>query len=234
MFCANRFTLGRAMMIGCGLAILGSGVFTGCKKEAEITRYQVPKEKAIAAAAPSAAPRESTDEESKTDDKTPGQDRMLAAIVPQGDKAWFFKLAGQDDAVGKHAEAFESLVQSVSFPESAGGEPQWKAPDDWKRLPGNQFRFATLAIPTEGGKPLELTITTLGWQTGGPTDLVLENINRWRREISLKMLKADELETNIRKVKLEDGEAILVDLHGTLKAGGMRPPFATRPGGTEN
>src|SRR5262245_42410122 len=106
MFGALRLSPSRSSMVGFALIILSSNP-GGCKKPAEITRYQVPKEK------PPAPPISASPSKSKT----PGQDRMLAAIVPHGENAWSFKLAGKATEVDKHAEAFETLVKSVTFPE---------------------------------------------------------------------------------------------------------------------
>src|SRR5262245_45194496 len=98
---------------------LAAGI--GCSKPAEITRYRVPKESSPAESSTTAA-----SEQAKVD---ANPDRMLAAIVPHGELAWFFKLSGPAEAVAKHGETFESLVKSVSFPESAEGKPTWKLPD---------------------------------------------------------------------------------------------------------
>ncbi len=39
-------------------------------------------------------------------------DRMLAAIVPHGDRAWFFKVSGKDVALEPLTEAFVEMVRS--------------------------------------------------------------------------------------------------------------------------
>ncbi len=71
---------------------------------------------------------------------------MLAAIVPHAGAAWFFKLAGPADAVGKHAEAFDTLIKSVTFPRSTEAKPQVDiCPPGWKQTSGGaDLRFATL------------------------------------------------------------------------------------------
>ena len=37
------------------------------------------------------------------DQLLPGKDRMLAAMVPQGDKVWFFKVTGPEKAISRIA-----------------------------------------------------------------------------------------------------------------------------------
>jgi hypothetical protein len=90
-------------------------------------------------------------------------------------------------------------------------------PEGWEQRPGSSPRFATLVIPGEkDDKPLEVSVITLPWKSMDEAGQVLANVNRWRGQISLEPLAADDLDDNVQRVKLADGEAILVDLHGTL------------------
>ena len=153
-------------------------------------------------------------------------DRMLAAIVPHGNTAWFFKLSGPSGAVGKQTETFDALVKSVTFPESAGGKPQWKLPTGWEQKPGSQMRFATLVLPAESAadsgskspsKPLEVSVTSLPWSSQGEADQLLANVNRWRGQMQLKPLTPTELSTETRSIALSNDAkltATLVDLTG--------------------
>jgi hypothetical protein len=195
---ASAFPRRRGWLAAAALAVMGSAILSGCKKEPEITRYQVPKEK-----------------------QPEPKDQMLAAIVPQGDVAWFFKLAGEAERVSKYEKAFDELVQSVTFPEAAGGNPEWKQPEAWQRHPGNDIRFATLRIPPDSdGNSLELTITKLPWDAENVEAAILLNVNRWRtQQMQLPTLTPEELMDEIRRVKLAKGEAIFVNLMGNYREG---------------
>ncbi|MCC7085658.1 MAG: hypothetical protein IT427_11710 [Pirellulales bacterium] len=209
---------------------MASFFLSGCKKQPEITRYQVPKE---TLATPTTSLSANTNQPRRTT-KPAGQDRMLAAIVPHDDEAWFFKLAGETTAVDQHAAAFGSLVKSVTFPESAGGKPEWKSPEDWQRQPSQGIRYATMLIPRKGdAKPLELSVITLPWNAADERAAILSNVNRWRNQMQLQPLTADQLDSETQREKLAGGEAIFADLKGTYTEG-MRPPFANPPGGPEN
>jgi hypothetical protein len=161
---------------------------------------------------------------------------MLAAIVPHGDTAWFFKLAGPADAVSKHGATFESLIKSVEFPESAGGKPRWSVPEGWQQKPGSQMRFATIVLPSEAAdadaksasaKPLEVSVTSLPWSSKSNAEELLANVNRWRGQMQLKPLTASDLPQETKLLELSgEAKATLVDLTGHMKAGGMQPPFA--------
>src|SRR5205823_2629548 len=65
-----------SLALACGLA---AAAVAGCQNAEEIRHYQVPREPRV---------------------------RMLAAIVPHGDKTWFVKVAGPEDAVEAHKGAF--------------------------------------------------------------------------------------------------------------------------------
>ena len=93
------------------------------------------------------------------------KDRMLAAIVPRGNRVWFFKVSGNEVALAAQSKAFVEMVRSLNF--DSDGEPTWTAPDDWRPKEDNtprgplSSRFATLEIGGEGG-PYELAVTALG------------------------------------------------------------------------
>jgi hypothetical protein len=61
----------------CLLSLLG-----GCTPQEQIQRYKAPR----------------TAEPVRSEPETSNPARMLAAIVPHQDQAWFFKLTGQPDA----------------------------------------------------------------------------------------------------------------------------------------
>ena len=206
------------------LAVVGlAAVFLGCEKRPEIAHYQVPKE--AVARDPSAA-----DETAGNSEAT---DRMLAAIVPHDGQAWFFKLSGPEAAVSKVAEDFESFVKTVSFPEKSGGKPDWKLPEGWEQKSGGaDLRFATITIPADG-KPMDLTVSMpLPWKAGDKKEL-LDNVNRWRGQMQLPPVGAKDVSNDTHTLNLADAktDAIVVDLKGRLKAGGMTPPFAGKAAG---
>ena len=50
---------------------------------------------------------------------------------------------------------------------------------------------------------------------------LLENVNRWRREVGLRELKQDELADTLTETTLGDKKAYTVDLRGPTWSGGM-------------
>ncbi len=130
--------------------------------------------------------------------------RLLAAIVPAGDETWFFKLMGRTDSTTENADAFWKFVRSVRFPKE-GPEPiAWSAPENWKNEPGRELlRYATFRIPL--GQ--EVTVFRFGPQP----EKVVENINRWRKQLKLPAMSAQDFE-KIKKEEIDGHMSFLVDL----------------------
>jgi hypothetical protein len=197
---------GAAPLIGLArrfsLAVLASLVMlvlTGCQ-QAEIESYRVPRvEKPL--------------------------NRFLGAIIPHGDRTWFVKVMGPEQTVKDHAKAFQQFVESIHFPWK--GEPPitWTAPAGCRQAPdAKEGRYATFHLGAED-HPLELTVTALG--KAGLAGSVLANVNRWRGQLGLKPITANEIAKETRQVQLDGAIATVVDITGT-GSGKMtqRPPFA--------
>ncbi|MEX0977218.1 MAG: hypothetical protein WDZ48_00105, partial [Pirellulales bacterium] len=152
-------------------------------------------------------------------------DRTLAAIVPLKPQGWFFKLTGPKDAVAAHEAAFTNFLKSVRFP--SDGNPTWTLPEGWQQQPGNQIRYATLLIPSEG-KPLEVSVTALGNSGNDDDEYVLVNVNRWRGQLRLPPIGQQQLPGESTKIALDGATATLVNLVGHAAPNTMgRPPFVS-------
>ena len=195
-----------------GLLGLLLAVQAGCGGREGITAYEAPKQKANQVAMVPPQP--------------PRPTRMLAAIVPQGEEAWFFKVMGSDEPVAAVGETFESFVAGLRFAE---GKPQWDLPEGWKEAAASPLRFATLQIPGADQK-LEMSVTVLSKPAEDEEAYVLANVNRWRRQLNLRALDAGELAGQTKRIQVAGVEATLIDYLGTSSGGGM-PPFAGGGGG---
>jgi hypothetical protein len=145
--------------------------------------------------------------------------RLLAAIVPHGDRTWFFKLVGPSDGVAEQAEHFDQFVRSLQFD---GARPvSWTLPDGWNEQPGSESRYATIQISSD--HPMELTVVPLGREAG----TLLDNVNRWRRQMGLEPIASADLGSVTRILQLGDSEVTIVDFTASarrLPAG--HPPVA--------
>jgi hypothetical protein len=153
---------------------------------------------------------------------------MLAAIVPHGNRAWFFKVSGNEVALAAQSKAFVEMVRSLKF--DSNGEPTWTAPNDWRRKEDNtprgplSSRFATLEISGEDG-PYELTVTELGMPSGDLSSYVLANVNRWRGQLGLRPISEKQLPKQTTQFDLDGSQVTIVNLLGNLpKTPAMPPP----------
>jgi hypothetical protein len=168
-------------------------VFTGCKPEDEIRAYTAPKEPTAKIETPAAA-----------DDKY----RMLGAVIPaESGYWWFVKFVGPSEVVSPLKADFDAFVAGIKPDEK---KPTWTAPPKWTEAPARQTRLATY---TNGSAEMYLS---------GPFGgTLLDNVNRWRREVGLRELKEAELNATLTEVKLGDKTAWTVDLRGPSWSGGM-------------
>src|SRR5262249_29271674 len=97
-------SLGRATALGpaLGLSLFAVLLLAGCQSD-QIESYTVPRVQMP-------------------------QTRLIAAIFPQPEKVWFFKLEGPAEHVAEHKAKFDDFLQTVRFV-GKGEPPEFKAPD---------------------------------------------------------------------------------------------------------
>ena len=156
-----------------------------------------------------------------------GPVRVLVAIIPAGDDAWFIKLTGRNDIVEMVEPGFRELIRDLQFPEVKKADDlsiQWKTPKGWKE--------DRLKVPTATGlvskltligmaKP-EMTISKL------PASAILKsNIDRWRRlDLGLPAITPRALEKVVSEQEVQGRTIKVVDMRGP--GGKGMPP--TDPG----
>lgn len=203
------------------MVLLLATLTAGCQRQESISQYEVPKVEAIQLPAPKGA--------GGGTDSAGEPQRMLGAIIPHEGQFWFLKLTGPVDAVAGRAAEFRKVLESMTFDDS--GKPQWTLPEGWSQQPATGLRFATLAI--NAVPPLETSVTVLPVGEGDQNEGVLANLNRWRGQLSLPPMKADQLSSETETLTLPNNlTAVYVNLEGTTKpGGGMGGPFAGGRGG---
>ncbi len=161
---------------------------SGCD-EGGIRQYRVPKE------APAPAHREAKHPVPPRHEHEGRARRMLAAIVPHGDRAWFFKVLGPQAEVEAIEKAVADLLASVQFGE--GEKASWTLPAGWRQEPGSGMRFATLRLGA-AEDALEFTVIPLAREAGA----VLPNVNRWRDQLGLATITEAELPDLTRTISV--------------------------------
>jgi hypothetical protein len=198
-----------------GSSLLLAALF-GCQKAETITTYETartePPPKAV-----------------NVEEVRERLDHMLAAIVPQQDKAWFFKLVVRGDAAAKELrKPFEEFIESIQLGKG-DSPPTWKLPQGWVEKPGDAMRTATIEIPY-GDEKLELAVSTLPLNEEWPP-FVERNVNRWMGQLQQGPLSAETVAKLGKKTPIEGGgEATVFDLVGFMKATpGMGMPAGHPP-----
>jgi hypothetical protein len=95
---------------------------------------------------------------------------------------------------------------------SGSGSPRltWKTPDGWKELAPGQMRVASFKITGAGGKLADVSIIPLGGIAGGD----VANVNRWRGQVGLEPVPADEIKKLAQSVEVAGQPADLYELAG--------------------
>jgi len=223
-----RFVSQRTRVVSASSLCAGvmTAVLVGCH-EAEIGSYAVPKPEQVYA-----------------NNHEEGPDGMLAAMILLDSKhqAWFFKVAGLKGPIAAQQDAFGKFLESVHF-DNKSGEPEWTLPDGWQQTGGTSstgMRFATLVL----GKPpdsLELSVTRLPLPEDNFDAYLLQNVNRWRKQLRLKDLAAAQLPSETKSITVGNERAIVVNrmvghlgsdgpMMGPFAGGGSRQPPGPGPG----
>jgi hypothetical protein len=159
--------------------------------------------------------------------------RILVATVGEGHTDWFIKMTGPDDVVREAKPAFVEFLKSLAFsagtpapkppssrmdmgqPMAAARKPTWQVPADWQEQAPGPMLTAKFLV-TADGQQAEVTVSSLAGDGGG----ALPNVNRWRAQLLLQPISADELLKLTAPVDLAGGKAMMVDLKGTSAKNG--------------
>ena len=105
------------------------------------------------------------------------------------------------------------LAPALATERWSGDGISWQTPEGWTQKPGSsEFRFAQIDL----GDNLLLVVSRFPGDVGGN----LANVNRWRGQLQLPPVKADELDKVTKKVQAGGATAILTDF--TSEAGDQR------------
>jgi hypothetical protein len=197
------------------LLMLSILVGIGCTPEPEIVRHRVHKDRSGLEKLRQPDQPPVVHSPSMSEPKSE-KTRMAVAIFNKTDATWFFKIVGPPEKIDAAEQQWRPFFESVKFEDK---EPTWDLPEGWSAAGPKPMRFATFVID-DAPPSLELAISSLG-----PNQDMLDNVNRWRKQIGLKDIAESELDDNLKKHKTETGEFLLFDALGT-GPGRMTPPFA--------
>jgi hypothetical protein len=200
----------RCLLVALGLALVTTA---GCQRGEEISTYTTPRQQ---------PPRPPIDYAAFSQQL----DRTLAAILPQGQRAWFFKLAAPAPVMDRHRIDFIEFLKTLTAAESDNEPPAWKLPEGWKeREATSEFITTVLTLPDEDG-PVELSVSSLEL-SGEWQDFLTKNVNRWLGQLSQGPLDAATIAQLAQPVSTPAGRATVSELAGVnQKAHGANPHAA--------
>ena len=82
-----------------------------------------------------------------------------------------------------------------------------KAPQHWQRQPPAPMRKASFVVQEADGAKVDISVTSFPGESGG----LLANINRWRGQLGLDAVDAEQLESTIERRTLAGREFVIVD-----------------------
>ena len=83
-----------------------------------------------------------------------------------------------------------------------------KAPPGWQRQPAAPMRKASFVVEGADGAKVDISVTSFQGESGG----LLANINRWRGQLGLDAVDAEQLESIIERRTLAGRDFVIVDL----------------------
>ncbi len=183
--------------------VLALSAAIGCQRGEEISTHRTPRQE---------PPRQAIDHAAFAQQL----DHTLAAILPQGNRAWFFKLTGPATAIDRRRADFLQFLTTVASAESTDGPPTWQLPEGWQeKAPTSEFITTVLVLPDEDG-PLELSVSSLEC-SGDWQDFVVKNVNRLLGQLSQGPLDAATIGKLTQQVATAAGPATLIELAGILQ-----------------
>lgn len=92
----------------------------------------------------------------------------------------------------------------------------WTKPEGWNEAPPGPMRAASFNVKGDGGKQADVSVIPLPGAAGGD----LANVNRWRGQVGLAPLSAEELAKTAEAVEIGGQAAQLYDMAGAASGSG--------------
>jgi len=99
-------------------------------------------------------------------------------------------------------------MASTAVPIAQGHSLVWQAPTHWVEKPASAMRRGSFVITGEDGASADMAITAFPGDVGGD----LANINRWRGQIQLPPLSAEELPGTLTTVRGDGLSLTIVEM----------------------
>ena len=151
--------------------------------------------------------------------------RIIAGMVTTASATLFFKMRGNADLAETQKGDFIKWVAAVCDAQTQTGPPQmaaalpkttdapqikWKTPEGWTEVPPSSMRYASFSAPADDGGKIDISIVTFPGDGGSDAD----NINRWRGQMGLAPVDANDATSQVSPVKTADTTFSSTDIAG--------------------
>jgi hypothetical protein len=133
-----------------------------------------------------------------------GEEKVAVYRVPK-EKEPDMPGAAVADTPAQAAPAAGGSMADTAVPTASGSDLTWQAPADWVQKGPAPMRKASYTVGSA-----ELSITAFPGEVGGE----LANVNRWRSQIGLTPLKAEELDASVSREQANGLTFTIVELAG--------------------
>src|SRR5262249_48588530 len=150
------------------------------------------------------------------DNADPTRDgRIIAAMMTTSEATLFFKMRGNADLAEAQKGDFIKWVaavcdaqtrtgssQAAAAPPQTSSAPQlkWTTPEGWAEVPPSSMRYASFSAPADEGGKIDISVVTFPGDGGSDAD----NVNRWRGQIGLAPVDANDVTSQIAPLKAGD------------------------------
>jgi hypothetical protein len=135
-----------------------------------------------------------------------GEEKVTTYRVPK-EKEPEMPAAAPADAGAPADQASGAPMAGAAVPTASGADLTWEAPAQWREKPAAAMRKASYAVPGDGGES-ELSVTAFPGDVGGE----LANVNRWRGQVGLSLLRPDEIGPAVSRVDSNGLKIAIVEL----------------------
>jgi hypothetical protein len=143
----------------------------------------------------------------------------LSQVEVDGRTVSIMNLAGKTEKDGD-ARMLVALVPSSSEPSASATSPPaaslteaplpftFRLPEGWEQQPAGQFQLAKF---TAGSPPLTISVSTAGGDLAA-------NVNRWRGQVALASVSAEEIEASAKPIMVDGAEGKLFAIEGETES----------------
>jgi len=124
-----------------------------------------------------------------------GDEKVAAYRVPK-EKDPELPAAAPSAAGAQGDQAPGPSMADTAVPTAAGEALAWEAPSAWTAKPASAMRKGSYSVPGDAGES-DLSITAFPGDVGGE----LANVNRWRGQVGLPLLRAGDLDSAVSRLE---------------------------------